>query len=75
MTSSPGPGGPTGALRNSRVLDEASRTRDGTRRVAGALIAALIVGVLHLHMVLRLDETPPLKLHRKVRHATVLLPQ
>lgn len=75
MTNSPGPGGHTGALRNSRVLDEASRTRDGTRRVAAAFIAAMIVGILLLHLVLRLDEALPLELHRKVRHAAVLLPQ
>lgn len=75
MTSSPGPGGRTGAPRNSRVLDEASRTRDDTRRVGAAFIAALIVGMILLHFVLRLDDALPLELHRKVRHAAVLLPQ
>ena len=75
MTNSPSPGGPTGAPRNSRVLDEVSRTRDGTRRLAAAFVAALTVGIVLLQLILRLDATPPLELHRKVRHAAVLLPQ
>jgi len=43
--------------------------------VAAAFIAALIVAIVLLHLVFRLDEALPYELHRKVRHAAVLLPQ
>jgi len=75
MTTSPGNGGPTGALRNSLVLDAACRTRGGTLRILAALLAALASGAILLLMWLRLDGTSPYELHLEVRHAAVLHPR
>ena len=75
MTTSPGDGGPTEALRNSAVLDATCRARLGSLRILAALAAALVSGLVLVLMGLRLDGAAPHELHLKVRHATILHPR
>ena len=75
MTSSPAPGGPTGAPRNSRVLDASCRTRDDGRRIAAALVAVLVAGAVLVNFLVLVGGAEPRELHRKVRHAAILLPR
>jgi hypothetical protein len=76
MTTSPEPGGPTGVPRhNDTVLDQMCRIRDGSRRIAAALLAAIAAGAVILLLISRLDSTRPLEIHGAVPHATILRPR
>lgn len=76
MTTWPVRGGPTGGpRRNSTALDAACRVRDGSRRLAAALLAVLAVGASLAFLLRRLDAAPPADIHEKVRHATLLQPR
>ena len=76
MTTWPERGGPTGGPpRNSTALDAACRVRDGTRRLAAALLAVLVAGAGLALLSSRLDSFPPAEIHGKVRHATLLQPR
>jgi hypothetical protein len=57
------------------VLDAACRTRGGSLRIAGALLAALAAGAALIALWLRLDRALPQELHVKVRRAAILYPR
>jgi hypothetical protein len=57
------------------ALDTACRIRDGSRRLAAALLAVLAAGAGFALMVRRIDGAPPADIHGKVRHATLLQPR
>lgn len=76
MTTWPVRGGPTGdPRRNSTALHAACRVRDGSRRLAAALLIVLASGAGLLLLAGRIDSAPPDELHGKVRHATLLQPR
>ena len=76
MTTWPVRGGPTGGpRRNSTALDAACRVRDGSRRLAAAVLAVLAAGAGLALLARRLDDFPPAEIHGKVRHATLLQPR
>jgi hypothetical protein len=49
--------------------------RDGSRRLAAALLAVLAAGAGLAMLIRRLDAAPPDDIHGKVRHATLLQPR
>jgi hypothetical protein len=76
MTTWPVRGSPTGGpRRNSTALDAACRVRDGSRRLAAAVLAVLAAGAGLALLARRLDGFPPAVIHGKVRNATLLQPR
>jgi len=79
MTTWPVRSGPTEGPRTkasaSTALDTACRVRDGSRRLAAALLAVLAAGAGFALMARRIDGAPPADIHGKVRHATLLQPR
>jgi len=76
MTTWPVRGGPTdGPRHNDAVLHAASRVRDGSRRLALALLVGLGVAAGLVDLIGRLEGRPPAEIHGKVRHATILQPR
>jgi hypothetical protein len=57
------------------VLDATSRVRDGTRRIAVALLVVIGAAAGLAALVRRVDSQAPAEIHGKVRHATLLQPR